>query len=95
MAQEITKGWPKGFVATRETEKAEWRIDVVAYSWKGFTNEHPVYRFCKFWLDEFTSAPREAKNLGVCQPGNPKDAQHFLDVEMKKWREGGWEIEIL
>lgn len=77
---------PAGFIARRETDRMEVRYDGQSAA-KG-------YRFSKFWIDPYTGKERVLRD-GIFHPVSANNAAAYLAAEMKRWRDGGWEVEEL
>jgi hypothetical protein len=67
--------------ATNEDgDQIEWRYDAAAH----------VYRFSKWWNDDYTGRRREALNIAT-QRANAQ----WINIEMKRWAESGWTVLLL
>jgi len=69
-----------GFIARRDTDRIEWRYDSKVYG----------YRMSKFWID-----PYSKKERGLIDGIFAYATDGWLEKEIKRFSDAGWEIEIL
>lgn len=83
--------FPAGFVATRDTDAKEFRIE--EFSGKS-GNPFFAYGMTTRWIDDYTGRPRVLKaNRHYVR--NPREAEDWIKTEAARWAENGWETKLL
>ena len=81
--------YPAGLVATwpDSAERIEWRLETGRQG-------RSEYRMSKFWIDDASGQPREARNIGSV-PASRYHANAWLQRETARLERHGWTVKPL